>query len=96
MENILGKFKDEFNDSVVYSDNGIVFLEASIKRLVFNKKKKYEDIFVKKEFTDLTELMGYLRDVRFDCSINFELKDVVAPILASLYGNKKNKINLGV
>lgn len=96
MENILGKFKDEYNDCVVYVEKGIVVLEANIKRLVFNKKKKYEDISVKKEFSDLTELMTYLRDIRFDCSINFELKDVVEPILASLYGNKKNNIKLGI
>lgn len=44
------------------------------------------------EFSTLRDAMNYLREVRFDHAINYEIKDLAEPLLGELYKNKKVEI----
>ena len=40
-------------------------------------------------FETISVFMNYLRSVRFDHAINYEIKDLVVPLLGELYKNRK-------
>jgi DNA-directed RNA polymerase len=39
--------------------------------------------------SSIANMMNYLRDVRFDHAINYEIRDLIEPLLGELYKNKK-------
>lgn len=39
--------------------------------------------------SSIANMMNYLRDVRFDHAINYEIRDLIEPLLGEFYKNKK-------
>ena len=39
-------------------------------------------------FDTMLELINYLRDIRFDHAINYNLRNIASPLLAEIYKNK--------
>jgi hypothetical protein len=95
---VLAKYKTETQTGVIFKlkDEKIVMVYSDNKELV------EEDIneIVKNSiiFPLLSDAMNYLRDVRFDHVINYDIRNLTEPLLGELYKNKKVEIKdiLGV
>ncbi len=77
---------------VIYktSDNKYVFIYTSEKDINKNNIDKVLDSAI--IYNTLGDIMNYLRDVRFDHAINFEIRNMVEPMLGELYKNKTVEI----
>jgi hypothetical protein len=83
--------KTECLIGVIYKvDNKYVFMYIDIKDIDIKDIDKYLDKAVICD--NLGYIMNYLRDVRFDHALNFEIKDLVEPMLGELYKNKTVEI----
>ncbi len=95
---ILAKFQNEKEIGVIHK------LKNEKIVMVFSKNKSITDSDIlaivnnSKIFDLLSEGMNYLRNVRFDHAINYEIRNLTEPLLGELYKNKKVEIKdiLGV
>lgn len=95
---VLAKYKNETQIGVIFrlSDEKILMIFSENKELV---EEDINDILKNSiSFPLLSDAMNYLRGVRFDHAINYEIRNLTEPLLGELYKNKKVEIKdiLGV
>ena len=97
-DEIIAEVKNDNQIGIIFKlkNSKFALIFSDIKEL--NESDKIQIIESVVYFDILSDCMNYLRSVRFDHEINYEIKQLTEPLLGELYKNRKVEIKdiLGV
>lgn len=80
------------NEIIAYSqvknNVGVIYIEDNLIKMCSIVSESLEVYYTKESFTDLNQVMNYLRECRYDSALDFDIYKVSEGLISALYKNR--------